>query len=300
MLASIIASAQEDTSFLDFSAYVRLDSIMITAKQEGFSVEEFIKVIQNDNSLEESFNNLRQLSYTYTNDIKFYDQKDKIKASYKSKNKQSYNGECQWMEVLKEEVKGNYFKRSGKYNYYTSNLYDRVFYQSRLDCGARLQNTETSRARKILENRINELKKLIYTPGKEVDVPLIGKKTTIFSEQMFEHYDFSLKSKKDPNGDYIYLFTASIKPHFNFQDPDGSVVKFLEIEMMAGSYQVLSRKYKLQYNAGIYDFDILMLIELSRHENEYIPSDIKYDGYWKIIGKKRENCKFNFKIIEFL
>lgn len=299
-LSSLSLSAQDDSTFLDFSAYVHLDSIMITAKQQGFSVKEFIKIIQDDNSLEISFNTLRNLSYRYSNDIKFFGNKNEIKASYQSVNEQKYNGLCQWMEVLTENFEGNYFKRSGKYNYSTSNFYHRVFYKPKLPCHQRKNDTRPSPAERLLENRIDELKKLIYTPGKEVVVPLIGRRTAIFSKHMIEHYDFSIKTRKHESGEYIYVFTATIKPLFNAQSPNGSVVKFLEIEMLEGSYQVLSRKYKLQYSAGIYNFDILMLIDLSLHKDQYVPTSISYNGYWKIIGKKRENCNFHFLILEFL
>ncbi|GLR15524.1 hypothetical protein GCM10007940_01390 [Portibacter lacus] len=268
---------------------------MITAERGGFSVEEFIKIIQQDNSLEQSFNNLRQISYTYSNDIRFHNNKGAIKASYQSQNKQSYNGLCQWMEVLEESASGDYYNRFGNYNYYTSDLYDRVFYQSSIPCEKRAQVAKVSRAKKILERRIDELKKLIYTPGKEANIPLIGSKTAIFSEEMIEHYDFSLKS----NGE-SYVFTATINPFYNQENPDGSVVKYLEVKMAKENFQVLSRKYKLQYNAGIYRFDILMMVALEKHDDLYIPVEIKYDGYWKIVGKRKENCTFRFNFIDFI
>jgi hypothetical protein len=204
------------------------------------------------------------------------------------------------MEIFNEQVMGNYLNHAGDYNYYTSNFYSRVFYKPTQPCSDTISTTnKMSRAQRILETRTDELKKLIYTPGQEASIPLIGHKTAIFSERMIDHYDFSIGSGVHESGGESYVFTATIKPFFNMDYPNGSVVKFLEITMDKKSYQVLSRKYKLQYNAGVYNFDVLMLVNLGQHQGKYVPIDIRYDGYWKVVGKKKENCAFHFKITEF-
>ncbi|WP_235298281.1 hypothetical protein [Portibacter marinus] len=283
------AMGQNDSNYIDFSAFVRLDSVTITAKKEGFSVEEFIRIIQNDNTLELSFNQLRTLNYKYHNNITFYNNNGKTKAFYESVNIQHFNGICQWMEVLTEKSSGNYDR------YYTMDLYDRVFYQPTTPCSERPERSKPSRSKRILENRIDELKKLIYRPGQPASVPLIGDKTAIFSEAMIENYDFSIESKANS-----YVFRASIKPFYNIKHPNGSVVKFLEVEMSKESLQVLQRNYKLQYDAGIYHFDILILVDLERFGEQYLTSDIQYKGYWKVWGKPKEICTFHFKILELL
>ncbi len=279
--------AQTDSTYIDFSAYVHLDSIMISASREGFSVEEFIKIIQEDRSLEESFNNMRKISYTYSNEVKFFKNNGNLKASHTSKNHQHFEETCQWMEVLESHDFGNYEK------FYTTDFYKRVFYKPLLPCKKEDEPKKVKRTARILEKRIVELKKLIYTPGQEASVPLIGGKTAIFSEKMLGNYDFSIEAKEES-----YLFTARIKPHYNHHNPNGSVVKYLEIEMKKETFQVMSRNYKLQYNAGVYHFDIVMKVDLIQNKNLYIPSRISYDGFWKVVGKPKENCKFEFQLIE--
>lgn len=267
----------------------------------GFSIDEFIDIIQHDKTLEEAFINLRKISYSYENEIKYYNRKNKIIASHSSSNIQHKNEECQWMEILNKDVTGKYNKRNGSPRYYTSKLYERIFLVSQLPCDQRPKTKpRKSSKNKIIEKRINELKKLIYRPGQKANIPLIGSKTAIFSKKMIDKYDFSIESGTHSSGMSAYIFRAKIKPHINANYPDDSVVKFLEVYVQKDNLQVLTRNYKLQYNSGIYQFDILMKVDLSKHNDLYIPSMIHYNGYWNIIGKRREDCIFNFNLLEVL
>ncbi len=296
-----LVKAQDDTSTLDLSAYIHLDSIVITAEREGFNVEEFIDIIRQDQSLENSFNNLRKQSYSYRNKQEFWNRKGKLIASYSSLNTQRYDGKCQWMEVMKEEVSGKFYKKKKKYRFYTSKLYHRVFYASKTPCDLRQKTkSKPSRSQKLLEKRISELKKLIYRPGQRAKVPLIGSKTAIFDPEIIDFYEFSISSKSHRSGQEVYLFTAKIKPQLNAEQPDATVVKYMEVFVEKGSLQVLSRNYKLQYNAGIYDFDVAMQVDLAQFQNQYIPSEIRYSGHWEVGGGKREDCKFSYQLVEFL
>ncbi len=298
---SITVSGQSDSTFLDLSAYVWLDSVTITASRSGFDVKEFMNIAQNDQSLQIAFENLRKIAYTYENDIKFYNNKNQIKASYESTNVQHLEDRCQWMSVLNEHVTGNYFDKSGETNYYTAKLYDRIFFVRETPCPEKSNVTSSSkpsRARQILESRIEELKKLIYRAGKKADVPLIGNKTAIFDEKMIEYYDFIIESKTHQSGVEAYVFTARVNPLINVDNSDATVVKYLEIYFRKGDFQVLERNTKLQYNAGIYQFDILMKVSLEKENGIYIPTNINYNGYWKVVGKKREDCEFRFRIVD--
>ncbi len=298
----IFCQTENDSTFNDFSAYVHLDSITITAQRSGFSVEEFIKIIQNDKSLQIAFYNLRFLSYTYENNIQYVNQKGNITDTYYSKNIQHFDGNCQWMEVENEYFTDKFFTRKQDYSYYTSKLYDRVFYVDKKPCSERANHKppKNSRAKRLIETRIRELKKLIYTPGQQANIPLIGDKTAIFDEKMIENYDFSIHSGLHESGIESYIFKAIVKPYFNNANPEETVVKYLEIYVEKDNLQVLSRNYKLQYNAGVYNFDILMKVKLEQYKDKYVPTDIIYDGYWKVVGKKREDCRFQFKLLEFI
>lgn len=292
--------AQNDSTFLDLSAYVWLDSITITASRTGFDVKEFMNIAQNDQSLQTAFENLRKIAYTYENDIKFYNNNHQVKASYQSTNVQHLDERCQWMSVLSENSSGNYFDKSGETNYYTAKLYERIFFVRNTPCpepGAVSAPSNPSRARRILESRIGELKKLIYRAGKKADVPLIGNKTAIFDEKMIEYYDFIIESRTHHKGEEAYVFTARVNPLKNVESPEATVVKYLEIYFRKGDFQVLERNTKLQYNAGVYQFDILMKVNLEKEDGIYIPTAIDYDGYWKVVGKKREDCAFQFRIL---
>jgi hypothetical protein len=206
------------------------------------------------------------------------------------------------MNILNESASGNYFNKSGETNYYTAKLYERIFFVRKTPCkesrDASTSTASPSRARRILESRIEELKKLIYRAGKKADVPLIGNKTAIFDEKMIAYYDFIIESKKHHSGEEAYVFTARVNPLKNIESPEATVVKYLEIYFRKGDFQVLERNTKLHYNAGVYQFDILMKVSLEKVKEMYIPTFISYDGYWKVVGKKREDCKFQFRITD--
>lgn len=301
LLLPLLVEAQNDSTFLDLSGYVVLDSIMITAKRGGFDVKEFMLLAQNDETLETAFKNLRKISYTYQNEIQFFSPKNKVEAAYKSQIRQIKDPACQWMRIEKEEHSGDYFRKSGEYNYYTSKLYDRIFFVRKSPCDAVAKTAKPrnpSRVQRIMDARVEELKKLIYRAGKKADIPLIGNQTAIFDEKMLPYYDFFIDSRIHSSGAETYVFTARVKPFLNHEEPEATVVKYLEIYFKKSDFQVLERNTKLKYDAGIYQFDILMTVSLDKHKDLYVPSKIGYDGYWKIVGKARENCRFTFDIID--
>ena len=168
-LPGLLISQKKDSSFYDISAYVVLDSVMISAKRKGFDIDEFIKIIQEDKSVEIAFKNIRSQELVFSNRLNFYKSNGNILATYQSKNKQFQDRNCRRMKVLEEVVSGKYYKKKKKYRFYTAKLYDRIFYSpldSCLESGScPKRKTNPSALDRTIENRIDELKKLIYSHG---------------------------------------------------------------------------------------------------------------------------------------
>ena len=285
--------AQEiDSSYLGIATRVYLDSLVVTAKREGFDVESFIQKVQEDKTFYQAFRNLRFVDYSAQNTLTFFDKKQREKAYYQSQTKQIAHGECRSMEVLHEQVRGDFYKgRKQKYRYYTAKMYDRVFFTHGQVCEAKEKEMLDEKPKGI-DKYVNELKKLIFSPGSKVDVPLIGKKTAIFSEKMMPYYDYAIVSKVYKNGQACYVFSASVKPEFLKRKKKKTVIKYLETYFDQQSFQVVARSYQLAYKSALFEFDVRMEVQLTLKNGKYLPEIVSYEGVWDVPLKQKERCQF--------
>ncbi len=277
-------------NFGDFGGIIYLDSLTVTATKAGFQVDDFIQMVEEDESFYLAFKNIRTLSYLAHNDIKMFDKKEYLIASYQSTIQQVSDGDCRTMEIIDEESSGKFFKKNKKYKYYTAKLFDRLFFTHGKVCESE-QAPETENP-KGMDKHVAELKKLIFKPGKRVKVPLIGKKTAIFSEDMIKYYTLSIESEDYKKSIPAYVFTAKVAEEY-IRKEDKTVIKFLKTYFDKETFQVLGREYVLAYNAALFDFDIKMEIELQKTGSGYLPTKISYDGFWDIPARKPEKSKFS-------
>ena len=292
---------QRDSSlydFGDFGGIIHLDSIVVVASKNSFNVEEFIELVRNDESFYKAFSNIRSLSYSADNQIKMYDKKEKVKASYSSKTTQYYDGECRTMVTNQQQVEGNFYKRKMKYRYYTAKMFDHIFFTHGKVC---TENTppDYSEQLKGIDKHVLELKKLIFSPGEKADVPLIGKKTEIFSEEMSKYYNYSINAKSYKTGTECYVFEVSLKPEFVQKKKNKTVIKSLETYFEKSNFQVIARTYTLAYSSTLFDFDVSMEIELKKIGKLYVPEFIRYNGFWDVPTKKPEIAVFTAKFYDF-
>lgn len=275
---------------LDISAIVFLDSFVVSASKQGFDVADFIDLVQRDQSFYQAFHNNRFQYFTAKNLIKVFDKKKKLKATYDFEVQQNMDGNCRTMDYLEEKVSGPFFKnkKTKKHRYYTAKMQEEVFLTKGKICGNPNSTLSNQVQAKGIQKHINELKKLIFQPGEQVDVPFIGKKTAIFDKKMLRYYDFYIESKPYKNQGICYIFKAIAKSSY---PSSKTIIKYLETYFDKTNFQVVARNYHLHYK-GIFDFDVKMNVELDQLEGKYLPSYIHYKGSWKIPMKKRENVTF--------
>jgi len=293
--------SQEDSTFYDFGDFggiILLDSIVVSASRNSLDVEDFVDMVRSDESFYKAFNNIRRLSYSADNQITMFGKKGKSKAAYQSLTKQNYDGQCRTMEIVREDVKGNFFKKKRKYRYYTAKMFDRVFFTDGKICQDET-SFEIEDSKRGMEKHIQELKKLIFSPGEKADVPFIGNKTMVFSEEMSVYYNYSIKSKNYKNGVDCYVFGVEVKPEYQHRKEGKTVIKKLETYFEKSNFQVIARNYTLTYSGSLFDFDVNMEIELKKVDNYYVPDFIKYDGWWDIPTKKPEISTFSARFYDF-
>jgi len=301
VVSSLWGHSQNLDSILarSIAASVYLDSVVIAATRQGFEVEDFIQLVKEDESLHEAFSNLRKISCHFESEMEFKNKKDRIKAGMTGIYNQQYDGTCRRLIDINEMDSGNYFKGSKrKLRYYTARLYDHVFVTHNDVCD-HPGSAEGQQARgDAIESQTEELKKLIFSPGTKANIPFIGSKTELFSEDMWQYYDFSIKSDTF-NGTPVYVFDATVKGDYVNKESK-TVFKTLTTYFAKSDFQVLSRTYRLAYSTLIYMFDVTMYIDLVRIDGAYYPSYVKYDGTWNIPTKKRESGFFTVRFDTFI
>jgi len=288
-------SAQTDSLYQYFGGVIYLDSMTVTASRSGFNVADFIDKVETDNSFYQSFKNTRRLSYSTENQIFIKNDKNKVRADYYSKTRQISDGNCREMIVDEEIVKGDFYKKEKDYRYYTAKLFDRVFYTHKKVCEDENEDAD-KRALSGMEKHYQELKKLIFSPGQEANVPLIGKKTAIFTEDMRPYYNFSIKSKNYKDGTDCYVFTATARPEFK---EDKTVIKYLETWFRKDNFQITARNYRLKYFSLPFDFEVEMKVKLTKTGGLFVPEQIDYQGFFDVPFKKAEYGEFSVRLYDF-
>ncbi len=288
----LFAQQKDTLNYEDFQIVFDLDVFEVTASR--FTVEDFVALVQEDESFYKAFQNIRFLSYESSNVMDLFDKKERKKASFDNQIKQTSDGKCRQMQVLEEQVEGDFYKRNKKYRYYTAKMLDRLFFTHGTRCGDPYVKLEEVKPQSKMEQYIRELKTLIFSPGEEVDVPMLGKKMAIFSPKMSRFYNFEILSRTYQNEIDCYVFSVSLKPEF-IKKEGKTVLKNLQTYFSKEDFQVVARDYRLAYNTAIYDFDVTMKIELGKFGQQYVPTLIQYDGNWDIPARKPEIAKFEIE-----
>ena len=292
-------SYAQDTTIVYKGMTVTLDEVTVQAKRIGFDVNSFIKRVEDDTTFYRAFKNLRLLGYVSDNDIRIYDKKGKVQAFLKSQIRQEMQGRCHTMKVLEENTGGDFYNSKGAYNYYTAELYANLFFTKGTVCAdAGGEIPETSGG--SMAKHKNQLKKLIFNPGKPVKgVPIVGGKVAIFDPEIRRFYDFSIRSEDYQGGIPCYVFSAVVKKDLNIIDRGDVVIKELITWFNKDNFEIVSRKYSLSYKTLLFDFNVRMNVQMTKQQELLIPSLVTYDGTWDVPFKKRETALFIAKFHDF-
>lgn len=287
---SIHAQTVDTTSFYQ---PVMLDEVVIRAEGAGFNVKNFIRLIEQDTTFYKAFRSMKLQTYNAVNDIKIYNKKgSKVVASQQSETKQIYRDGCRSMNTLFQKTEGHFYKSNGDYAYYTARLFAELFFTKGTVCGennivkGHLEKEQIKGDR--IEKSITQLKYLMFFPGKPVPgVPFVGNKVAIFQPEIAQKYDFSL-SAEEKNGVPCYLFEARPKPAYK----DDVVIKVFKTWLRQSDYAIIARDYALSYKTILFDFNVVMHVNLSKIRGQLLPTFISYNGNWHIVSKKREIVRF--------
>lgn len=291
--------AQEDS--LDNERLARMVNLSEVVIRSDLNVAMFMKRVKEDTTFYKAFRSLHLVGFTSLNDIRIYDKKGRQKASLQSKTVQHRSARCRNMKVLEEKTTGDFYDH-GNYNYYTAQLYAGLFFTRDTICGETniVKGIEFStRSKKGIDKHKEQLKMLFFNPGKKIaGIPFIGDKIDIFDPERAALYDFSIDITTY-EGQSCYLFTIRAKEGLRGGKKDKIVIDNMVTWFNAKTMEIMARNYNLSYNAGVYDFDVHMEVELTKFGQYLLPKTLRYKGVWDVMFKKRENAVFTASLYDF-
>jgi len=294
--AFVFAQSNRDTTVKIDENYITLSEIVIN---KNLDVASFIRRIKTDTTFYKAFRNLRIIGYTATNDIRMLNKNNKTEASLNSVIRQDRLGNCRIMKVLNQKATGDFFDKNGNYNYYTAQMYAGLFFTKDTVCGENniVKGHEFSTAGLSgIDKHKEQLKMLFFNPGKKIKgLPLISNKTAIFSPEMADNYDMEI-DYKDYNGTPCYVFSVQVK-----KDKKSNVVIDRMVTWFdSKTFDIVARNYSLKYDAGVYDFDVKMKVQMKKVGNLLVPELLAYNGNWKVMFNKRERGVFTATLSDFV
>jgi hypothetical protein len=285
---------------------VKVQNKTVTLKEvvvrNNLNVAAFIERIKNDTTFYKAFRNLKVLGYTSLNDIRMLGKNDKVTASLYSRTRQHINHGCRYTQVLEEQTSGDIYDKDHQFNYYTAGMYAGLFFATDTVCGETniVGNAAFSTQGKSgLAKHKEQLKMLFFNPGKKIPgIPFIGNKVAIFDDDVSERYDFTIDMEAF-KGEMCYVFTCRPRADLSAGEKDKIVVNDMTTWFKIDTWEIVARNYDLSYNAGVYDFNVRMEVELTKLGNYLVPKVLRYNGDWDVVMKKREKCVFTATLFDF-
>ena len=297
ILVSCLVNAQDTTLKIDNGSFTLTDAIV----RNNFDYKAILQRIKDDTSFYKAFKTLRTIGYSSYNYIQMRDKNEKVIATLNSKTRQNKIGGCRTMDVLEESASGNMKDANGEYNYTTPALYASLFFTKGTICGE--TNIVKGKVRTVsgsgLSKAKDQLKMLFFNPGKKIPgIPLIGNKLDLYDESAHELYDYKL-DYVDYHGQLVYMFEVKPKDNLGFFSKNNVVVDQMTTWFNPKTLEVLGRNYALSYNAGAYDFNVQMEVEMTYFNGQLVPKILRYKGNWDVVFKKREKGIFTATLFDF-
>ena len=294
------SNAQQDS--LENEHLAKMVILSEVTVRTDINVAKFIERVKNDTSFYKAFRSLHLVGFSSLNDIYIRNKKNNVVASLQSKTIQYRQNNCRTMETVSESVTGDFYDSHKNYNYYTAELYDGLFFTKNKTCGETniVKGIEFNpRSQKGLAKHKQQLKMLFFNPGKKITgIPLMGDKIDIFDPEHAVLYNF-LIDYGEYDGQSCYIFSIKSKQDLPAVKKDKIVIDSMTTWFHSKTMDVLARNYDMSYDAGVYDFNVHMEVQMTRFKNYLLPKTIRYIGNWDVAFKKRERGYFTATLFDF-
>jgi len=298
----IIHSAFCQNDSLDNERLKKMVTLSEVVVRNNLDIARFLQLIKNDTTFYKAFRTLRILGFTSLNDIRMMDKEKNVKASLQSKTIQHVKNGCRTMETVEESTTGDMYDKDKNFNYYTAQLYASLFFTKQEVCGENniVKGFELSiKSKSGIEKHKAQLKMLFFDPGKKIPgIPFIGNKINIFDPDVARNYDFSV-DMTDYNGQDCYVFIVKAKEDLTGSVRDDIVIDKITTWFNTKTLEIVGRNYDISYDAGVYDFDVHMEVQMTHFGSLLVPKTLYYNGTWDMMFKKRERGVFTATLFDF-
>ena len=157
----------------------------------------------------------------------------------------------------------------------------------------------STRGKRGMDKHREQLKMLFFNPGKKIPgIPLMGDKMDIFDEDIAPIYDFVI-DESEYEGKSCFLFTVKAREDLTKNERGKMVIDYMATWFDRKTMEVMARNYKLSYDAGVYDFDVQMEVQMTKYGEYLVPKTLRYTGNWDVMFKKRERGFFTATLFDF-
>jgi hypothetical protein len=251
--------------------------------------QDFIDAVMADTGFYKAFQNMKLYAFTAENRIFSYDKKNKVNGKIYRRILHSNEAGKHKVEYTAKSDSGNVFKKNGKYQLYTIEMFDYIFMNAYNADFVRSEGTSAENKSKN-EGYRAKLKTLVFTPGRKVSgIPFISGKTEIFGPEMRQYYNYEFARGKYLDSIPVYRFKVIRKPS---SSPDDVVIQEMTTIFDMNNFQILGRYIDMKYSNMLFDFNVQMDIELNNFNNQLLPVKISYQGNWNIPFHKEERASF--------
>jgi hypothetical protein len=286
LLLALSSNAQQHRFNPDTILTVVIDS-PVNIRSHRLNAQDFIDAVVADTGFYKAFRDMKHYGFTAANDIYTYDKHNKTEGEIHRRIKHTIVGGKPKSEYLFKQDKGNVYKRNGKYDLYTVEMFDYIFnnaYNSGFATSDPLAGASKNGSYK------DKLKTLIFSPGRKVTgIPFLSSKTEIFGRDMRQFYNYEFARGKYLDSIPVYRFKVIKKP----STADGDVmIRELTTIFDMRTFKILGRYVDMKYSNLFFDFDVKMNIELIPYNGELLPAKISYQGNWDVPFHKEERASF--------
>jgi hypothetical protein len=251
--------------------------------------QDFIDAVVADTGFYKAFQNMKMYAFTAENRIFSYDKKNKVNGKIYRRILHSNVAGKHKIEYTAKSDSGNVFKKNGKYQLYTIEMFDYIFMNAYNSDFVKTNGTSAANKGKN-EGYKAKLKTLVFTPGRKVSgIPFISDKTEIFGPELRQFYNYEFARGKYLDSIPVYRFKVVRKPS---SSPDDVMIQEMTTIFDINNFQILGRYIDMKYSNMLFDFNVQMDIELNRFNNELLPVKISYQGNWNIPFHKEERASF--------
>jgi len=271
-----------------------LDDVVISEKNNGFSVEDFIGYVKKDTTFYMGFKHLRFYSHNYESELNIFDKKGKTIGTLKKQGKYHSNGKKAW--VVNDSIfdEGKIFKRNGKYKYYTPKAFDEVFFpKDTIDVSLKISKKNN----KNESQNMRDAKTVGFSVGSgdtEQSKGGMSVKLAVFDIRMQKYYDYII-SETTYKGKDCYVFTVKVKEDLKAKDKKKTLIRKIVSYFDKQTFNVIYREYKFVYNHWLVELDMDVVVHMGYVNGKHVPTNILYKGFWNAFLFKPERAEFRLK-----